>query len=107
MAYQYIGVGEVVHITVSGAAVSKGDVLPLADSIAVYQDDGAIGDQVAAGLVGVHELPAKSTDTWSIGDVLYWDADPGELTTTVTSNTRAGRAYAAKTSGQTTGQVLL
>lgn len=58
---------------------------------------------------GIWTLPATAGTglTFADGDLLYWDASAGKLTKTATGNTRAGRAYGAKTAAGTTAKVLL
>ncbi|PLW79075.1 DUF2190 family protein [Cohaesibacter celericrescens] len=60
---------------------------------------GVAGDTVEATETfvlhteGVWELPCKSADVVSVGDVLYWDDTAKELTKTSTANTKVGIAY--------------
>lgn len=50
---------------------------------------------------------AKATgEAWAIGAALYWDADPGNFTTTASGNTACGYAGSVEASGATTGTVL-
>jgi predicted RecA/RadA family phage recombinase len=55
---------------------------------------------------GVHRLTALSTDTGSIGDVVWWDTTNTRITVTRGSNhVYAGRFAAAKANGDTTADV--
>ena len=56
---------------------------------------------------GVHEQKKTTAQAWSIGAKIYWDNTAKEFTTTSTSNTLAGWAYAAAVNPSTVGQVRL
>jgi len=51
--------------------------------------------------------PKATGETWSVGQTLYWDAGNSNLTTTATSNTKAGHATAAALTAATTGSIRL
>ncbi len=67
--------------------------------------NGASGEVETSG--GVFELPKATGAAWAVGDVLYWDATNKVFTKTSSGNTKAGVAYAAAISGDTTGLVKL
>lgn len=52
-------------------------------------------------------VPKKTGEAWGVGDMLYFETASSSLTTTATSNTFAGYAYAAALTADTTGSVLL
>lgn len=54
-------------------------------------------------LVGVFTLPKTTSEAWTLGQALYWDDSTKKLTTTAGSLKRAGVAYAAAGSADTTG----
>jgi len=58
-------------------------------------------------LSGVFDINALSTDTATVGALLYWDNTNRRITTTVGSNTKVGVAVAPKASGATTARVRL
>lgn len=94
------------------AAVVPGDVVARPDgSFGIY--DGLTGAASAALISAepiipcrVVEFAAKTTDTWSAGATVYWDATNKELTSTSSGNTAIGKSIKAKTSGQTTAQLV-
>lgn len=61
----------------------------------------AQGDIAIVALNGVFSLP-KASGAITLGAKLYWDATAKNLTTTTTSNTFVGYAFAAAASGDTT-----
>ena len=67
----------------------------------------AEGQTYAAVSRGRFQFPAKTTDTWAAGDLVYWDSTNKELTSTSVGNKVAGKADVAKTNGQTTNILLL
>ena len=48
---------------------------------------------------GVYELPKATADVVTVGAQLYWDNSAKKLTTTVGSNTPAGKAWADAANG--------
>lgn len=56
---------------------------------------------------GVFDLTALSTDTATVGALLYWDNTNRRITTTASGNTKVGVATAAKASGATTARCRL
>ena len=69
--------------------------------------DAAQTVPVEVAVAGVFEVPKKSTDTPAVGALLYWDSAAGEMTTTVTGNTKAGYAAEASGSGATLVKIRL
>lgn len=86
----------------SGQAALLGTLVGVAcDTVA----NGAIGDFKTTG---VFTLDKATGQAWTTGAVLYWDDTARNFTTTVGATTRrAGTAYAAAGSGDTTGRVRL
>lgn len=92
----------------SGVARSPGDVEVVGNRVGVVVGTKpvAVGDDYTLKTAGVMlEMPAKSSDEWSDGALLYWDDTADELTDTAGSNKTAGLAVGAKTNGQTTAGV--
>lgn len=67
----------------------------------------ANGDTYKAQAKGRYRVNCKVTDTFSGGELVYWDVSEAEATSTSTDNLVIGKADAAKTNGQTTVVVLL
>jgi len=90
--------------------LSVGDVVVLTNGIGVV-----VGEDIIPGATGEIEvrtvwlLPALSTDTFALGEELYWDATNLQLTTTAGAHNKAGLAAATKAAGAdyTTGYVDL
>lgn len=102
----FIADGETMLIT-AGADLSAGDVHAMAGGIGVAIEDIANGAVGAVRVRGAFRLPKATGTAWTAGDVLYWDATPGELTKTSTSNTPAGIAYADAGSSDAVGVCVL
>lgn len=96
-----------VKMTSAPADLSAGEVRVIGNRIGiVYDPDGVdSGDNYTLIVSGVCSLAAKSTDTWSDGDMLYWDDTNNELTSTAGSNTPAGLAVWDKSASTTTARV--
>lgn len=93
--------------TPSGADVNPGDVVVAGSRVCVARNkiaDGATGD---LSIKGRYSFPAKSDDVIAQGVDVYWDADPGEITTTASGNTLAGKSANASPDGTTTIEVDL
>jgi len=108
MATNFVQEGEKLTTTNgTGSDVDSGGVIVCGVTIRVAAVDIANAASGAAYTRGVFTLAAKSTDTWSDGDQLYWDSTNAELTTTASGNTKAGTAVGAKAATVTTSNVLL
>ncbi len=85
----------------AASALSAGDVEVVGNRVGIVSGTKpiAVGDDHTLITAGNIELDAVSGDTWSDGDLLYWDATALNLTDTVGSNKSAGIAVDAKTSG--------
>lgn len=82
---------------VAGADISAGDVVALADRVAVALTDIANGATGTVELDGVYELVAETDAAFSQGDQLFWDTNAENLTKTPSTTTiPAGMAHEAK-----------
>jgi predicted RecA/RadA family phage recombinase len=88
------------------AAVAAGDVVVLNDLVTVAPVAIAANKLGAVAVEGVFELP-KASGAIGQGAIVYWDATNSNITTTSTSNKRAGKAAYAQASGDATVKVLL
>jgi len=102
----FVQPGKVLNVTLSGT-VAAGDVVEAADLIGVAESGGVSGDVIAVALEGVCEVAKVAGTAFNQGDVLYWDADPGNLTKTATGNKPIGYAFEAALSAATVAKVLL
>jgi len=82
----------------AAAAMNGGDCVVVGNRVGVVMGlkPIAIGDPYALNFDGVIDLDAKSDDTWSDGDLLYWDATALHLTDTAGANKTAGIAVGDK-----------
>jgi len=103
----YRGSGHRRTHTPSGADIASGGVVVMGSEIGVAVDTIIDGNPGAVEVSGLHELAAKSADTWDAGDPIYWDATEEELTDTSTDNTLAGVANTAKLAAEVLHTVLL
>lgn len=88
--------GKKIDHTLTGA-VDVGDVVALGlGMIGVASTSGLTGEVIALETEGVYEINATTADVVAEGDLLYFNTTGRELTTTATSNVRAGRALSAK-----------
>lgn len=88
------------------SAVAVGDVVVLGDLFCVAERSIAANVKGALSVEGGYILP-KASGAISQGVIVYWDATAGNITTTVGSNKRAGKAAEAAASGDTTVKVLI
>jgi len=101
----YVQHGHTIDYTPS-SAVAAGDVVVLNDLVTVAPRPIAANKLGAVCVEGVFELP-KASGAIGQGAIVYWDSTNSNITTTSTSNKRAGKAAVAAASGDTTVKVLL
>ncbi len=88
--------GTVIDYTLS-EDVNVGDVIPLGDDmVGIAVVSGLTGEQITLELEKVWKINATTADAISVGKVVYFNAATREITTTATSNCRAGKAISAK-----------
>lgn len=88
--------GTVIDYTLS-EDVNVGDVIPLGDDmIGIAVVSGLTGEQITLELEKVWKINATTADAINVGNVVYFNATSREITTTDTSNCRAGKAISAK-----------
>lgn len=108
MAANFIQTGEVLTVTAPGA-VSSGDPVIISGSsaiIGVATHDAASGADVEIKTRGVFQLPLTAAGTPDPGDLIYWDATPGECTETATGNTLIGICHTADTTADTVNVII-
>lgn len=88
------------------SAVAVGDVVVLGDLVCVAERPIAIASKGALSIEGTYIFP-KATGAIAAGVIVYWDASAGNITTTVGSNKRAGKAAEAAASGDATVKVII
>lgn len=112
MANTFVETGETLSYSNSGSAISSGGVVALATGSSGYigiakADIAATTGTGVLMVSGVHQLTKKSGDVFTVGAIVYWDSSNSRLTTSSTSNTRAGRVWAAAASAATTARVKI
>jgi len=91
----------------SGSDIASGAVVVLTDMIGIAAADIPDGESGVLLTEEVFTLAKLSTDTITIGQIVYWDAGNSRITETASSHARAGKAYEAAGSGATTVKVKL
>ena len=99
--------GDVITVTAPYTVTSGQGCQVGAALFGIASGDAASGATLELQVEGVYDVAALSTDTASVGDLLYWDNTNKRLTTTSTSNLKVGVAVAAKAGGATTARILL
>lgn len=102
----YVEVGESIQFTAAAATASGSPVL-IGDVLGVAVTDVANGAVGVANLEGVYTLAKVPADVIAQGVILYWNAAASQVTTTVGTNKRAGRAFTAAAAATTTVNVRL
>lgn len=102
----FVQKGEAITVAAPAAVTSGAGVL-VGALFGVASGDAAIGQNVTIQTVGVFELPKLATDAIGVGDAVYWDAAPGEVTLTSAGNTPIGHAVAAAGNPSATVRVRL
>lgn len=99
--------GKIITFVNTGAAILSGDVVLIGSIVGVaVADIAATTGSGAVQTEGVFNLIAAA-GAWTQGQQLYWDASPGNFTTTASGNTKAGVAWTAKASAAVLGDVNL
>lgn len=93
--------------------INPGDVVVFATGAAGVGFIGVSVSTIAPGLTGsvdvagLYKLSALSTDTFTQGQAIFWDAANLRLTVTSAGNTFAGRAATPKAAGVTSANCLI
>lgn len=107
--YQHAGL-RVPYTNSSGSTIASGTLVVLRSGTSgicgVTVADIANGETGQVSVAGVHALTA-ATGAITQYALVYRKLSDGSITTTSTSNTLAGYAYAAKTTAATTAYVVL
>jgi len=93
---------------VAEAAVASGDVVVHGATVGVAAGAAAIGESYEYASEGVYDLPKTTSQAWTLGQALYWDAATGKVTSIFAGGLPlVGTAAAAALSAATTGAVRL
>ncbi len=104
----FIQPGESINYSNAGSAISSGDAVVIGDRIGIASVD--IDASTGTGNVqmeGVYSLDKTTTQTYAQGDQLFYDSSTGKITNVATGKTKAGYAFAAAESADTSCIVKL
>lgn len=107
MALSRIDDGETLELVASTARTSGDIILFESDTYGIAADTVAKDAEYRAFVRGKFELAKNTGVNLTVGEDVYWDSTPGELTTTKTNGTRIGVAARAATTLAAKGRVLL
>ena len=102
--------GHNVDFIAPAGGVVSGVVLVIGPLIVVPATTAAEGMPFSGWIEGVYNLPAAvhaSTQAWTTGQLLYWDAAAKVFTITEAGNKKAGVAAAPKASAVAVGAIKL
>lgn len=102
----YVQPGESLDLTAPSGGTVAGTMYKIGSILCVAAASVAAGLKFAAYVLGVFDLP-KATGAVTEGQLLYWDDTAKNITTTATSNTKAGVAAQAAASGDATVRIRL
>lgn len=104
----FIQDGETLEYSNTGAAIASGAVVIVGTVVGIAATDIAATTGVGTVVIeGVFNLPKVAATAIGQGELVYWDATPGEVTTVSAGNTLMGKAHAAAGSADTTCNVRL
>jgi len=94
----YIQPGNNITVPAPVGGVTSGQLVVIGSLIGVASTTQAAGVNVEIVTTGVFDLPAKPTDEFAVGDLLYWDAANSYLTKTAGTGSKplVGVAVSAK-----------
>lgn len=102
----YVQRGEVIDYTNAGqVAIKSNDVVGLATRIGVAATDIPIGAVGVVNIIGVFDLPALSTEAFTVGQAVYWKDDA--LTGTSSSAIAAGWVVEPKATAGTKARIKI
>ena len=103
----YIQQGDAIDIVAPSGGTVSGLVYVIGSLIGVASVTAVEAAPLVLVTEGVFELPKGSTQVWTLGAKIYWDATNKVATTTAASNTLIGIAVAAAGNPSATGWVKL
>lgn len=90
--------------------VIVGDVIPIGVSmvmVGIAVNSGLVGEEILVELEKVWTIKAKDSESFAVGDTVYWDVDLKEITKDSTDNVYAGIALSSKGTGAGTIDVKI
>lgn len=99
--------GDVLTLTAPSGGVVGGNFYGIGAFLVCASVTAAAGEKFAGKLTGVFSVTKATGQTWSEGEIVYFDDGTGSFTTSAVGNAKAGAAVAAALTGDTTGLVRL
>lgn len=99
--------GKSIEVTTPSGGYTSGQPVKVGSLVGISANTYVQGQKAVLRLVGVVLVPKTASQAWTAGAMLYWDDTAKSFTTTTTSNTFGGYAWADAASADTTGYVLL
>lgn len=104
----FVQKGDVLNLTAPDTVASGAGALIGGTIFGVACGDYASGDANAEfQVVGVFDLAKATSQTWTVGNIIFWDNSAKKATTVASGNVKIGVAVAAAGSSDTTGRVRL
>lgn len=101
----YVQEGDRLQVVAPSGGINSSDVVVVGSNVTVAVTGGLEGETVVVSTCGVYDI-VKATGAVVKGDLIYWDAVAGKVTTAV-KPIIAGYAFAASASGDATARVKL
>src|SRR5690625_1190963 len=104
----FISPGDTLTFT-AGTDIASGDGVLVGSLFGIATGDVKVTKTGTLKLTGVFDLPKTASQTWAVGDPVYWDAGDSVCTKTASTHKLIGTAVLAVggTAGETTGRVRL
>jgi predicted RecA/RadA family phage recombinase len=100
--------GDIMELAVPTGGVTSGGVYLIGGFLGIAQaTDATAGNRGNFAVRGVHKLAKTTSETWTEGQPLYWDATNSKLSTDLTLGLPIGAVALAAASADTTGYVRL
>lgn len=107
MAILKIDDGGFLEVVASTARTTGDVILYSSDTYGIVADTVAKDAEYRAFITGNWELAKNTGVNLSVGEDVYWDSTPGELTTNKTNGTRIGVVARAATTLSSRGRFIL
>lgn len=107
MAQTFIQAGHVMDFVAPTGGVTNGTPILIGGFFAIPEVTALVGVTFSAYVDGVHALPRTASETWVVGDALFWDVTNAKLTIDPTVGLPVGSVAVAGASTDATGVVRL
>lgn len=104
---RFIGPGDVITVPSAPRALTPGDGVLSGNLFGMALGSALISTPVEMAVEGVWDIAKTAAQTFSIGDLVYWDNTAFSVTTVTAANRRIGTAVAAAAGGDATARVRL